>query len=330
MNNQKKILLVNFGGIGDEILFLPVVKAVKTKFPEAKITLCLEPRSKSIKDLTSDIDDVILTDIKSKNKYTELLKFYFKALFGGFDTVISSGSNKLIPVLLFFTGIKNRIGFNCGGFTAKLLTKAVTLNNQRFAGEMYFELVKEFTDAEFENPSISVAESSKSKDMILIHPGVSKMSIKKNIIKSYGNEKWAELTEILLNKGEQVGLVGGPDDEDCINYILSKIDTNKYKNFHNFYGETKSLLDLASLMKPAKAVICCDSAPMHLSAALNVKTVAMFGPTDEKKLVPNKNNVFVIKNQICECRPCLWDKRSESCDNKICLDISNEQIINVL
>ena len=130
MKPVKKILLINFGGIGDEILFLPVVKSVKAKFPDTKITLCLEPRSKSIKDLTSDIDDLILADIKSSKKYLELLKFYFKALFGGFDIVVSSGSNKMIPILLFFTGIKTRIGYDCGGFTAKLLSKAISLNNK--------------------------------------------------------------------------------------------------------------------------------------------------------------------------------------------------------
>ena len=330
MKDPNNILLINFGGIGDEILFLPVIKAVKSKYPNAKITLCLEPRSKSIKNLTSDIDDVILTDIKSKSKYFELFKFYLKALFGKFDVVISSGSNKLIPVLLFFTGIKTRIGYDCGGFTKNLLTKAVKLDNQRFAGKMYFELVKDFTQVEYENPSISVNENPETAGMILIHPGVSKMSLRKNIIKSYGNEKWAELIELLLNKGEQVALAGGPDDEECIKFILNKIDENKYKNFYNFYGKTKNLSELGALMKSAKAVICCDSAPMHLAIALNVKTVAMFGPTDEKKLVPEKNNVFVIKNENCNCRPCLWDKRSESCENKQCLNISNEQILAVL
>ena len=35
MKSVKKILLVNFGGIGDEILFLPVIKSVRNKFPNA-------------------------------------------------------------------------------------------------------------------------------------------------------------------------------------------------------------------------------------------------------------------------------------------------------
>lgn len=329
MNDYKKILTVNFGGIGDEILFLPVINSLKSKFPNAEITLCLEPRSRSITNLTSNISNVILADIKSKKKYLELLKFFFKALFGGYDAVISSGSNKMIPILLFFTGIKTRIGYDCGGFTPKLLTTAVKLNNKQFAGKMYHDLVAGFTGVEYQNPMLHVEKSEETKDMILIHPGVSKMSIKKNIIKSYGNDKWAELVEMLLNKGEKVALVGGPDDKECIDDILNYLKNKDCSNLHNFYGKTKSLMDLAKLMAGAKTVICCDSAPMHISIALDVKTIALFGPTDEKKLVPNKDKVFVVKSD-CDCRPCLWDKRSVSCENRLCLNISNEQIISLL
>ena len=65
----KKILAVNFGGIGDEILFLPALWSLKKQYPEASITLALESRAMGIKDLTDIIDDVIPVDIKTGNKY---------------------------------------------------------------------------------------------------------------------------------------------------------------------------------------------------------------------------------------------------------------------
>ena len=64
MIKPKKILALNFGGIGDEILFLPALSSLKKEFPDAKITLALQPRSKSVKNLTNLIDDVICVDIK--------------------------------------------------------------------------------------------------------------------------------------------------------------------------------------------------------------------------------------------------------------------------
>ena len=54
------ILAINFGGIGDEIFFLPTLISLKKEFPNSKITLALEPRSKSVKDLTDVIDDLFL------------------------------------------------------------------------------------------------------------------------------------------------------------------------------------------------------------------------------------------------------------------------------
>ncbi len=62
---MKNILVINFGGIGDEILFLPTIATLKKEFEGCKITLCLEKRSRAIADLTPLIDDMIFADIKS-------------------------------------------------------------------------------------------------------------------------------------------------------------------------------------------------------------------------------------------------------------------------
>ena len=95
MEKIKNILAINFGGIGDEIFFLPALISLKKEFPQAKITLALEPRSKSVKDLTEVISDLILVDVKGKNKYFELLKLIFKARAGHFDMVISPAAINL-------------------------------------------------------------------------------------------------------------------------------------------------------------------------------------------------------------------------------------------
>ena len=63
MNSNKKILFINFGGLGDEILFLPTIQAIKEEFPNSTITLALEQRSKSIIDLTNTIDKTIFANI---------------------------------------------------------------------------------------------------------------------------------------------------------------------------------------------------------------------------------------------------------------------------
>ena len=330
MENISKALFINFGGIGDEILFLPTLQSFKNKFPNAHITLALEPRSKSVKDLTSLIDDVLLIDIKGKNKYFELLKLVFSAQKGHYDIVISSGGNKLISILLFFMGIKKRYGYDTGKLSQKLLTQAVPLLKNRYAGEMYHELIKPLTKDKAQLPKINIErEQQIEANSVIIHPGVSKMSVSKNMVKTYSPEKWIELINKLIAQGKKVYLAGGPDDEEYIKAISAKFDTNN-ENFINYYGKTKNIMDLAKLIASKEALICCDSAPMHIGVALDTKVLAIFGATDEKRLIPQKENFIPITNENCSCRPCLWDKRSTTCEKLDCLDIPISKIINSL
>lgn len=324
MKTPKKILMVNFGGIGDEILFLPAISSLKKEFPDAKITLALEPRSKSIKDLSNLIDDVMCIDIKGKNKYLELLKFIFKANLGKYDMVFSSGANQLIPILLYLTGIKSRYGYNSGVLSQKLLTKAVSLNKNQYASFMYHELVTPVTEHKTLYPEIEVGDVPKELDSVLIHPGVSKMSVSKNMIKTWTPDIWAELVKKVINTGKKVYLIGGPDDKDCIEKISELI--GDVPNFENLYGTTKNIMDLARLTKRMEVLICSDSAPMHIGVGVGTKTLALFGPTDEKKLIPENEKYIAIKNN-CECRPCLWDKRQTTCDELHCLEINLNEVL---
>ena len=325
MDKQKKILAVNFGGIGDEILFLPTLISLKKQFPNSKITLALEPRSKSIKDLTSIIDDIILVDIKRKNKYIELLKFIFKAR--GFDIGVTAGGNKFMSIILWLTGAKKRYGYDTGQLSRLLLTKAVPLNKQQYAVNMYHDLITPVTEHKTELPQIDIPEQEKLKNSVLIHPGVSKMSIDKGMIKTIPASVWAELVNKLIEKGKHVILAGGPDDEECINTILENIKAEGL--FDNMYGKTKSLKDLAILIAQAEKFICSDSAPLHIAVAAGTKTYAIFGPTDDKKLVPP--SVTPIKaNDNCEIKPCLWERRQTTCESLCCLKITADDIIKAV
>lgn len=325
----KNILVINFGGIGDEILFLPALSSLKQEFPDSKITLCLEPRSKSIKDLSNLIDEVLPIDVKGKDRYKELARLVKEARAGKFDVVISSGGNKLISVLLSMTGIKERYGFDTGFLSKLLYTKAVKLDQKRYASAMYHELVTPLTDNVTLVPQIEINETiEKEQGSVLVHPGVSKISIIKNIIKTWTPEVWAELIEKLLNKGKKVYLIGGPDDEECIKTILALFENKDCPNFVNLYGTTKNIMDFAKLAKRAEVLICSDSAPMHIGVAVGTRTLGLFGPTDEKKLLPENDLCTAVKNE-CDCRPCLWDKRQTTCEELKCLKIDLDKVVEM-
>ena len=322
------ILAINFGGIGDEIFFLPTLISLKKEFPNAKITLALEPRSKSVKDLTDVIDDLFLIDVKGKNKYTELLKLVFLARKNHFDMVISSGGNKLISILLTLMGIKKRYGYDTGKLSKVLLTKAVPLNKNQYACAMCHDLITPITDHKTELPEINVSAQEKIPNSVLIHPGVSKMSVQKGMIKTISAETWAETVDLLLEKGKHVILAGGPDDNEVIETIRNK---TKNKNFEDFYGKTKSLKDLAVLIGKAEQFICSDSAPLHVAVAMKTKTYVIFGPTDDKKLIPQSDIVIPIKaKDNCPIKPCLWEHRQTTCENLECLKITPKYIVDLI
>ena len=327
MNTYKNILLINFGGIGDEILFSPVISSLRKTYPESKITLCLEGRSKAFVNLTDEINGYFFADIKTKNKYIEMLKLYFKALTGNYDLVISAGANPLISILLFFTGIKTRVGYNTSKISSKLLTHPVELNKNQYAAKMYFDLVKPITNDEFELPKIKIEEYEKIPNSVLVHPGVSAISIKKNIIKTIPSQKWAELIIKLLNNGKNVYLAGGPDDTKCINEIKKYLKDTDLSNFHDLFGKTKNIFELAQLIKKSEILICSDSAPMHIGVAANTRTIAIFGPTHNEQLLPDNENYTAVYNKT-GCRPCLWDKRQTTCKKLECLNIDIDKIIS--
>lgn len=346
------ILAINFGGIGDEIFFLPALISLKKEFPEAKITLALEPRSKSVKDLTDIIDDLFLIDVKGKNKYAQLLKLVYLARKGHFDMVFSSGGNKFISILLTLTGIKKRYGYDTGKLSRILLTKAVPLNKNRYACSMYHELVTPVTNFKTYLPEINVERQEKIPNSVLIHPGVSKMSVQKGMVKTVTADVWAQTVDLLLEKGKHVILAGGPDDKEVVETIRQKskflpspefvnsqdnetcsltnssLSQNGRGCIDDCYGKTKSLKDLAVLIGKAEKFICSDSAPLHVAVAMGTKTYVIFGPTDDKKLIPQSENVIPIKaNDNCPIKPCLWEHRQTTCENLDCLKITAQDIV---
>lgn len=326
---EKRILAINFGGIGDEIFFLPTLISLKKEFPDSKITLALEPRSKSVKDLTDIIDDMFLIDVKGKNKYLELLKLVLLARKGKFDVVISSGGNKFISILLWLTGIKERYGYDTGALSHKLLTKAVPLNKKQYACAMYHDLIKPLTDNYTELPEVNLTPQTKRPNTVLIHPGVSKISVQKGCIKTVGAEVWAKSIDLLIEAGKHVILAGGPDDKECIETILNTINCKESPNFENYYGKTRSMRDLGELISSADKFLCSDSAPLHVAVALKTKTYVIFGPTNDKTLIPQSELVTAIKtNDNCPLKPCLWERRLTTCEELSCLKMTAEDIVS--
>ena len=348
---RKRVLAINFGGIGDQILFFPTLKTLKKTFDNSHITFVTEPRSGSVNQLTDLIDEVFICDLKTNN--VNAFKLLWKAFWGKYDIVISSGSSKLVAILLFLTGIKKRIGYDSGALSQILLTQAVPLNKEQYAVNMYHDLASEENpklpevkiDIEHDRKSYieNLIYSDMPKKKVVIHPGVSKLSIEKGIIKFWSAKNWATLIRKLVQSEEyRVILTGGTDDREIYSEIFAD-ECSHYKNvggiglppyYENLIDLSKesfSIKEFAYIVKLSDMLVCVDSAPMHIAVGLNKPVVALFGPTDDKKLLPENNKLFTaVKNDKARCRPCLWKKRQTSCKKLTCLNIEPEKVLNII
>jgi len=335
MNSQiKNILLICFGGLGDVILFYPLIKTMKDLYPDSKITMLVEPRSKVAAEKNCNITKVITFDLKNKPKIKEYLLLINELRSKKFGIAISMGKSIMVPLLLFLSGAKQRIGYATNKLKF-LYTKSVELNENQYAAKMYFDLLKGLgidTDKLNPIPEIKISKNDliwaenfinqsninlEKNKVVVIHPGASKISKEKNIIKTWSPIKWASLINHLLLKDIKVILTGGPDDKEDIDIILDNINKNS-EFFINAYGITKNLDQFGAILNFCDLLVCVDSAPMNVGIGVGIPIVAIFGPTNEKKLVPDNEKFTPVRINL-DCTPCLWDKRKTTCENLTCL-----------
>ena len=192
---------------------------------------------------------------------------------------------------------------------------------------MYHDLIRDITNIRTDVPEITLEKGEIVPNSVLIHPGVSKLSVQKNMIKTITPEIWADVIKILLENGKHVTLTGGPDDKEVVDKILSIIEPLNNPNFENYYGKTKNLMDLAKLITKYEKFVCSDSAPLHIGVGTRTRTYAIFGSTDDKKLIPQADFVTALKtNDDCPIKPCLWDHRQTTCEKLSCLKFKAEDI----
>ena len=350
-SDQKRLLVINFGGIGDEILFLPTLKEIRSSLPNSSITLLVEPRSKGIAQITDLVDRVVTFDIKKEPLYSADIAELLSILRDGhYDIVVSSGGSSKVSLLLFLSGIPVRVGYRTGKMSELCLTHPVHLDKTVYAGKMYHSLSDGVRDAvgdtRAENgndfvPQIVVdpmavermrevllesgcKPGSQNGDLlVLLHPGTSKLAVKKRILKTWSAKCWVDLITRLRNCSDhrfKIVLAGGPDDEDVIASIMDELGSLA-SHVVSTFGKTKSLSDLAGLMSLSEILICVDSAPMHMGVAMQLPTVALFGPTNPALLMP-KHPKFAA----------IWDRRQgeRSMYDGLGVDIDPDEVYNAV
>ncbi len=323
-----KVLLFNLGGLGDQVLFLPVMKALKEKL-NSEITIITERRGRKIYDLLKM--DVIEFNPKEKLSLKDTLYLCANLHRENYDISISTGKSPFIPIFIYFVGAPIRAGYKENPLSF-LYTHKASSKRDEYMARVHFRLIEAiFKDVSYSNPEIELSEDIKEEagrkireyglkpfEYVLLHPGVSKMSIRRGIDRRWPIENWVELIKRLKERGIKYVIAYGPDEEDSIRELEEKMPDAKFVS-------PNSLEEFLGWIYYSKVMVCLDSAPLHLGVALKKSLVALFGPTNPAEILPF-DPIYQVAKIDLPCEPCLWAKRKRVCETLDCMKIPVELV----
>lgn len=310
------------------VLFFSTLQTLRQLYPTSRISVVVEPRCRGLMEQQFLVDQIYTFDVKNKPGPGAFLRLIDDMRTEGPDVALSMGRSPLVPWLLFMSGAPRRIGYGPNRFQW-LLTDVVPLKTDQYAAAMYHDLTRPLGGKEAPRPIFPVSSQADAwakrflegkgvtEPPILIHPGVSRLSRVKGIVKSWEPANWRQLIDKLLDKGHPVLLAGGPDDDEVIELVRPQAAETR-EGLTVVAGETKNLEQLAALIKASRLMIGVDSGPLHLAVGVGAPTVALFGPTDPDKILPPEGPFVAVCVDLA-CRPCLFEARQTSCQELTCM-----------
>jgi ADP-heptose:LPS heptosyltransferase len=116
-----------------------------------------------------------------------------------------------------------------------------------------------------------------------------------------------------------------------VSVVLGPAEAGEYAfwNERSAAARGLSLGQLAALLSTADVYVGNDSGVTHLAAAIGVKTIALFGPTDRDEWAPRGSDVEVVTLGV-ECSPCER-AAMKSCPHRKCLTtLKSRDVINAV
>ena len=116
-------------------------------------------------------------------------------------------------------------------------------------------------------------------------------------------EKFAQVAAEFANKFDII-IFGGPGEVEMAQEIEDNLASLNITNFTNLSGKT-NIQELCANIAGCSLFITNDSGPMHVAAAYQVPTVAIFGPTKHNETSQWMNEKSKIVRIDIECAPCM-------------------------
>jgi len=267
-----KILVISSNLIGDTVLSTGVIKHFIQQHPNLKFTIVIGPSAAQIYENLINVDNII--KIKKKKFNLHWLDIYKRCLFNKWDIIIDFRSSLISYLLLHnkkyifkknkkehhLNQLSNYFNFNCRNLFISNSNKEIEEVNKRIKKN-----IKHIVICPGGNWKPKIWSSNNFNYLL------------KKIKKRYSNAKFI--------------IVGSKKEEE--EYFINVVKDLERQDIINLMG--KSLTLTSAYMKKSNLFVGNDSGLMHLSAASNLCTIGLFGPTNDEIYSPIGKNCFVIR-----------------------------------
>ncbi len=303
----QKILFIQLSALGDTILAVPAIRAIRYAFPDAEITM-LASRTNLIYLANCPYIDKRIRFLMPGHRMVAPLRRE------RFDWAIDLEHwPRLSALLTYATGAPVRIGFRTRGQHRHFLfTEAVPhiqgqheVRNfldiatqleclvQEFDLEVWYDAaarmwVREILIQEQVPPDTAI---------VVLHPEAGRRGEPR---RRWHQENYVALADALVERfGVQIVLTGAPDEVNLSEQIAAQI-----KHRAVILAGKTDVNQLAALFSDAVLVVSGNCGPMHLAAATGAPVIGLHGPTNPAQWGPWCRDVSIVRAEM-PCSPCL-------------------------
>jgi len=276
------ILIWGPNWLGDCLLSIPTVRALKNRYPESHVTYAVRHPLEEILASEKSIDELLA--LNQGERGPSLFALIRKLRQARFDLAIALPNSFRAGFMLFLSGAGTRIGYasDSRGF---LLTHTLPARGRRNEGhrvEYFLNLAARAGCRDLERSfSIEIPAREKtvadkilnglgidSKGLLIgIHPGASKPP------RTLSPGNFTQICRLIHERWKaRILLFGNKQEQELIRQVRAN-----HPSVFPIRPDT-SLMAMAALLQRCQAFIGCDSGLMHLAAAVGTPVVGIFGP----------------------------------------------------
>jgi heptosyltransferase-2 len=312
----KRVVVRGTNWVGDSLMTVPALRALRRVLPDANITLAIRPSAKGVFSEVDFIDDLLVYDRKNALSVIPQIREWKRRQFDLAVLFQNAFEAALIP---FLAGVPFRLGYATESRQA-LLTHPLPLPEWRSSRHevfYYLYLVTALEQMLFGTSSICEVEPDASirisdqrkfeaenflrahgvneeQSVVAICPG----SINSRA-KRWPAEAFAALADRLIDDRRQVLFIGSQEEAE-----VSSDVTRRMRNRPVVLTGKTNLDQITAVLATVDLIVTNDTGPAHIGAALGRPTIVIFGPTNPLTTRPFSPNAEILRHPP-ECAPCM-------------------------